>query len=139
MPTKKYLKGKIMKGIIEKFMEKLQITANHKYKMHSRNFKTPDIKTWEDTETTKWIQKGLQQTPTWNEGDYRKEIYEIKKTTHIWKRNWTKIWKTSEKKSNRNPGDKSPLLSNKKQSGKPLQHTKISGRQNLKAWRYNRY
>jgi hypothetical protein len=31
--------------------------------MHSGNFKTPQEKTWEDTETNKWTQRGLQQTP----------------------------------------------------------------------------
>jgi hypothetical protein len=39
------------------------------------------------------------------------------------------------KKSNRNPGNKKSLFSNKKHSGGPLQQTRTSGRQNLRAQR----
>jgi hypothetical protein len=49
---------------------KTQLTR--KYKMHSRNIKTPQIKTWEDTKTAKWTHRGLHKTPKWNKGDYKK-------------------------------------------------------------------
>jgi hypothetical protein len=42
------------------------------YRMNANNINTPQIKTWEDTETTKWTQRGLQQTPKWNKADYKK-------------------------------------------------------------------
>jgi hypothetical protein len=45
MPTKKKsLKEEIMEDITEKFMEKQQDLKTRKYKMHSRNFKTSQIK-----------------------------------------------------------------------------------------------
>jgi hypothetical protein len=37
------------------------------------------------------------------------------------------------KESKRNPGNKKCLCSNNKHNGRPLQQTRISGRQNLKA------
>jgi hypothetical protein len=43
------------------------------------------------------------------------------------------------KKSNRNPGNKKSLTSNKKYSGKLLQKTRTSRRQNFMAQRQNRY
>jgi hypothetical protein len=42
------------------------------------------------------------------------------------------------KESNRNPGNKKFLKSNKKYSRKLLQQTRTSGRQNLRAQRQNR-
>jgi hypothetical protein len=41
---KKSLKEEIMEDITEKFMEKQQDLKTRKYKMHSRNFKTSQIK-----------------------------------------------------------------------------------------------
>jgi hypothetical protein len=40
--------------------------------------------------------------------------------------------KTSEKESNRNPGNKKSLYSNKNHSGRPLQQTITSVKQNLR-------
>jgi hypothetical protein len=42
------------------------------------NPKTIQIKTWEDTEITKWTQRGFQQTLEWNQGNYKKYINQIK-------------------------------------------------------------
>jgi hypothetical protein len=39
------------------------------YKNNSKNINTTQI-TWEDRETTKWTQRGFQQTPKWNQGYY---------------------------------------------------------------------
>jgi hypothetical protein len=43
-PTKKSLKVEIVDEITEKLMEKLQDVVNQKYKIYSRNIKTPQIK-----------------------------------------------------------------------------------------------
>jgi hypothetical protein len=43
--------------------------------------------------------------------------------------------KSQKKEPKRNHGNKKSLYSNKKQSGRPLQQTRISGRQNLRAQR----
>jgi hypothetical protein len=46
--------------------------------------------------------------------------------------------KPQKKESNRNPGDKKSLWSNKKYLGRLLQQTRTSGRQNLRDQRQNR-
>jgi hypothetical protein len=43
-------------------MEKLQDIVNQKLQDALKKFQNIKKKTWEDTETTEWTQKGLQQT-----------------------------------------------------------------------------
>jgi hypothetical protein len=60
---------------------------------------TTNKKTWEDTETTKWTQRGHQRTQKWNKGDYKKEIYEIKKTTQDMKEELNEVMENLRKKN----------------------------------------
>jgi hypothetical protein len=54
-------------------MEKLQEMINQKVQDALKKFQdTTSKKTWEDTETTKWTHRELQQTPMWNKGNYKK-------------------------------------------------------------------
>jgi hypothetical protein len=70
------------------------------YKIHSINFKTP----WEDTETNKGTQRGLQQTPKWNKGHYKKGDIWTKVDNKKHKRGIKqKYGKPQKKESNRNP------------------------------------
>jgi hypothetical protein len=74
--------------------------------MNSRNIKTLQIKKLEKAETTKWTQRGLQQTPKWNKGDYKKKIWN-KEDNIRYKRGVKQICgKPQTKESNRNPGNK---------------------------------
>jgi hypothetical protein len=81
------------------------------YKVHSRNIKTPKQGTWEDPETNELTQRGLQQTPKWNKGHYKKkEIHELYKTTQNIKKELKKdMGNLRKKESNRNPGNKKSL------------------------------
>jgi hypothetical protein len=58
----------------------------------------------------------------------------LKRTTKII-RVEQRFGKPQKKESNRNPGKKKSLESNKKHSGRPFQQTRTSGRQNLRARR----
>jgi hypothetical protein len=100
-PTKRSLKEEIMEEVTEKLIDNLQDKVNQKVHMYSRNFKTPQTKkTWEDTETTKWTQRGLQQIPKWNKRDHlKRDIWNKKRQHKILKRSWTKIWKRPRKKT----------------------------------------
>jgi hypothetical protein len=56
---------------IKKHMEKLWDMVNQKVQDALRKYQdTTYKKTWEDIETSKWTQRVLPQTPTWNKGDY---------------------------------------------------------------------
>jgi hypothetical protein len=73
-------------------MEKLQDLVNQKVQGALKKYQdTTNKKTWEDMETTKWTQRGLQQIPKWNERNYKKkEMYETKKTTQDIKEKFNK-------------------------------------------------
>jgi predicted house-cleaning noncanonical NTP pyrophosphatase (MazG superfamily) len=58
--TKKSLKEEITDKLTEKLMEKLQDTARN-YKMHSRNFKSPQIKNLRRHKNKQIKSEGLQQ------------------------------------------------------------------------------
>jgi HAMP domain-containing protein len=63
-------------------MEKLQDTVNKKVQDVLKKYQdTTNKKIWEDTEATKWIQRGLQQNQNETKETVKTEIYEIKKTT----------------------------------------------------------
>jgi hypothetical protein len=67
-------------------------------------------------------------------GTIKTEKRELKRTTQIIKEELNKDMENlRRKKSNLNPGNKKSLYSNKKHSGRPLQHTRRNGRQNLRA------
>jgi hypothetical protein len=52
-------------------MEKTLHMANQNVQDALKKFQdTKNKKTWENTETNKWSQIGLQQTPKWNKGHY---------------------------------------------------------------------
>jgi hypothetical protein len=52
-------------------MENLQDMVNQKVQDALKKYQgTTNKKTWEDIETTKWTQRGLQETPKWNKRDY---------------------------------------------------------------------
>jgi hypothetical protein len=52
---------------------KLQDMVNKKVQDALKKYQDiTNIKIWEDTKTTKLTQRGLQQTPKWNKGDYKK-------------------------------------------------------------------
>jgi hypothetical protein len=78
--------------------------------MHSRNFITPQIKIWEDTETTKWTQRGLQQTQKWNKRDYKRTDTWNKEDNKRYERGVEQRYgKLQKEESNRNPGNKKSL------------------------------
>jgi hypothetical protein len=105
---KKTLKEELLEEITEKFMEKILDMVNQNVQDVFKKFQDTKI-AWEDKETNKWTQKGLHQTPKWKHVHYKKEVYELKMQHNVLKRNWTKIWKTSAKESNRNLGNKKSL------------------------------
>jgi flagellar biosynthesis GTPase FlhF len=66
----------------------------------------------------------------------KRETHELKMTTQNIKEELSKDMENLRKKeTNRTPGSKKSLYSNKKHSGRPLQQTRTIGRQNLRAWR----
>jgi hypothetical protein len=70
----------------------------------------------------------------------KQEINEIKKRTQDMKKELTKDMENLRKKeSNRNPGNKMSLNSNKKYSCKPLQQTRTTGGQTFRAQQQSRY
>jgi hypothetical protein len=94
-------------------LEKLQDMVKQKVQDELKQYQdTTNKKTWEDTKTSKWTQRGLQQTPKWNKGDYKKEIYEIKKTTKDMKEEFNKD-KENLRKKNQTETLLSSLKSNK--------------------------
>jgi hypothetical protein len=107
------------------------------YKMHSRNFKTPKIKNmWEDTETNKWTQRGLQQTPKWNKGNYKKRDVWIEDDNTTYEKEAEQRYGKSQKKESIEILEIfSPFSQTKKHSWRPLQQTTTSGRENLRAQR----
>jgi hypothetical protein len=60
-------------------MEKILDTVNQNVQNALKKFQiTRNKEQWADTETNKWTQRGLQQTPQWNIGHYKKRDIWIK-------------------------------------------------------------
>jgi hypothetical protein len=81
-----------------------------KYKMHTRNFRTTQVKNLRRHRANKWTQRGLQQTPKWNKGHYKKRDIWNKEDNTKYKRGAEQRYgKPQEKKSNWNSGNKNSL------------------------------
>jgi hypothetical protein len=89
----------------------------------------PKIKKMKWCKTNKGNQWGPQQTSKWNKGHHKKRETWIKEENTNYKR-WVeqRYAKPQKKESNRNPGNKNSLQSNKKHSVRLLQQTTTSGR-----------
>jgi hypothetical protein len=69
-----------MEEITEKFMEKLQDMVNQKYKIHSRNIKTPQIKNEKTQKQLNELREDFNKHQSETKETIKKR-YEIRKTT----------------------------------------------------------
>jgi hypothetical protein len=116
-------------------MEKILNMVNQNVQDSLKKFQ--DTKNKEPEKTHKQIKElreDFNKHQTETKETIKREIYELKRTTQNVKEELNKHMENFRKKeSNRNPGNKKSLCSNKKHNGRPLQQTRISGRQTLTA------
>jgi hypothetical protein len=117
---KNTLKEEILEEITENFMEKILDMVNQNIKDALKKFQDTKSKEHEKTQKqTNELRGALNKHQSETVDTRKREINELKMKIQNINEEVTKIWKTSEKR-------------NKKHSGKPLQQTITSGRQNLR-------